>query len=117
MILLLFAHKDISSDFSPRLDAFRGLAEWRGFAGCGKTLQAVILSEAKDPGSSRESVNRVNYGGSSPKMRAQNDSVFEFFHSRMSPALPLNDEKSRLASGIKFIAPAPPFLLFPPETP
>ncbi len=70
-----------------------------------KTLQcchpepfAVILSEAKnlalplrvnyakDPGSSRE-VNGVNYGGSSPKTRAQNDSTYEFFRSLFSPAL------------------------------
>jgi hypothetical protein len=28
---------------------------------------AVILSEAKDPGSSGGLANRVNYGGSSPK--------------------------------------------------
>jgi hypothetical protein len=33
------------------------------------------LSVAKDPGSSRKSVNTVNYGGSSPKKRAQNDST------------------------------------------
>jgi|SRR5208283_2766481 len=58
-------------------------------------LQAVILSPfaslrvnfAKDPGSSRESVNRVNYGGSSPKIRAQNDSAFEFFRNLVRPAL------------------------------
>jgi hypothetical protein len=36
---------------------------------------AVILSEAKDPGSSGGLANRLNYGGSSPKMRAQNDSA------------------------------------------
>jgi len=40
-----------------------------------KRSHAVILSAAKDPGSSLELVNRVNYRGSSPKVRAQNDSV------------------------------------------
>ena len=40
-----------------------------------KLSNAVILSEAKDPGSSREWVNRANYRGSSPKGRAQNDSA------------------------------------------
>ena len=36
---------------------------------------AVILSAAKDPGSLRGLANRVNYGGSSPQKRAQNDSA------------------------------------------
>jgi len=36
---------------------------------------------AKDPGSSWGSVNRVNYGGSSPKMRAQNDSIGAFIRN------------------------------------
>ncbi len=36
---------------------------------------AVILSEAKDPAVRGGLANRVNYGGSSPKMRAQNDSA------------------------------------------
>jgi hypothetical protein len=31
--------------------------------------------------------NRVNYGGSSPKMRAQNDSAYDFFRNLLSPAL------------------------------
>jgi len=33
-------------------------------------------------------VNRANYRGSSPKMRAQNDSAYEFFRNLFSPALP-----------------------------
>jgi hypothetical protein len=39
------------------------------------------VNSAKDLGTSRESVNRVNYGGSSPKVRVQNDSAYEFFRS------------------------------------
>jgi hypothetical protein len=35
----------------------------------------VILSAAKDAGSLQGPVKRVNYRGSSPKMRAQNDST------------------------------------------
>jgi hypothetical protein len=57
---------------------------------------AVILSEAKDlalplrvkfaqdPGGSRRSVNRVNYGGSSPQLRAQNDSPHQSFRKSMA---------------------------------
>ena len=45
----------------------------------------LILSAAKDPGRSRESVNRVNYGVSSPKKRAQNDSAYEFFRRLFRP--------------------------------
>jgi glyoxylase-like metal-dependent hydrolase (beta-lactamase superfamily II) len=43
-----------------------------------KRCHAVILSAAKAPRSSRGAVNRANYGGSSPKMRAQNDSATNF---------------------------------------
>ena len=43
-----------------------------------KSLNAVIQNVAKDPGSSRRSAKRVNFGGSSPKIRAQNDSTNEF---------------------------------------
>jgi len=55
----------------------------------GKTPRAFILSPfaslrvnfAKDRGVLWESVNRVDYGGSSPKIRAQNDSTDGFSHS------------------------------------
>ena len=64
----------LSANFSPRLDAHGGRQVFRG---CGERFNAVILSEAKDPGSSRPSVNTPNYGGSLPKMRAQNDSAYK----------------------------------------
>ena len=66
-----------SPDFSPRV--------WKGGASqaAEKPSTLVILSpfaslrvnSAKDVGSSQESVSRANYGGSSPKMPAQNDSA------------------------------------------
>jgi len=71
---------------------------WKGGASqaAEKRSNAVILSPfaslrvnfAKDPGSSLGSVNRANYRGSSPKVRAQNDSADGFFRSLFSPALP-----------------------------
>ena len=54
-----------------------------------KSKKSQTLSAAKDPGSSLGLVNRVNYRGSSPKVRAQNDSACEFFrklfNSRFAP--------------------------------
>jgi hypothetical protein len=64
---------------------------WKGgvFQAAEKPFHAVILSLlaslrvnfTKDSGSSLGWAIRVNYRGSSPKERAQNDRAFEFFRS------------------------------------
>ncbi len=58
----------------------------------------VVLSEAKDPGSSRL-MHRANYGGSSPKMRAQNDSAYDCCAKCVNPQplrVPARNRKAAL---------------------
>jgi hypothetical protein len=46
------------------------------FTGCRETLECCHPERSEGPGISPESMNGVNYRGSSPKTRAQNDSAY-----------------------------------------
>ena len=56
-----------------------------------KSLNAVIQNVAKDPGSSLGLVSEVNYRGSSPKERAQNDSLGGISAAYLAPVFNMRD--------------------------